>query len=62
MTAEEREENDITRKRENNMKEQSKVSVQKPSKQVGPLAVVGTFLYASRSFLNCEERKLVLLL
>jgi hypothetical protein len=40
MTAEEREENDITRKRENNMKEQSKLSIQKPSKQVGPLTVV----------------------
>jgi hypothetical protein len=40
MTAKEREENDITRKRENNMKEQSKLSIQKPSKQVGSLTVV----------------------
>lgn len=40
MTAEEREENDITRKRENNMKEQNKLSIQKPSKQVSPLTIV----------------------
>jgi hypothetical protein len=40
MTGMEREETDINRERENNVKEQSKLCTQKPSEQVGPLTVV----------------------